>query len=86
MQKSIVQLPIKVFDKFQGELTMEDWLNCFKLIFNCTIFVELHFFHFKMLHQILANNETLYKWTLIQSDLCSFCNEDIETIYHTYLE
>ena len=39
-----------------------------------------------MLHQTLANNEALYKWTLTESDLCSFCNEEIETIYHTYLE
>jgi hypothetical protein len=90
MQQSIVQEPINVFDKwrtfFHNELTMEEWLNSFDLIFHCTNFVELHFFHFKMLHQILANNEALYKWTLTQSDLCSFCNEEIETIYHTYLE
>ena len=39
-----------------------------------------------MLHQTLANYEALYKWTLTESDLCSFCNEEIETIYHTYLE
>jgi hypothetical protein len=87
MQQSIVQEPINVFNKwrtfFHNELTMEEWLNSFDIIFHCTHFVELHFFHFKMLHQILANNEALYKWTLTQSDLCSFCNEEIETIYHT---
>ena len=90
MLTPIVQQPDKVFNKwkhyFNNDLSIDDWLNSFEIIYNCTKFIDLHFFHFKMLHQTLANNEALYKWTLTESDLCSFCNEEIETIYHTYLE
>ena len=90
MLTPIVQQPDKVFNKwknyFNNDLSIDDWLNSFEIIYNCTKFIDLHFFHFKMLHQTLANNEALYKWTLTESDLCSFCNEEIKTIYHTYLE
>ena len=65
---------------------MNDWLSSFELVYKCTKFIDLHFVHFKMVHQTLANNESLYRWKLIKTDLCSFCNEEIETIYHTYLE
>ena len=90
MQQQKVEQPLNVFNKwrtyFNNELSMEDWLNSFEIIFSCTKFLDLYYFHFKMLHQILANNEALHKWGVIQSDLCNFCNEEIETIYHTYLE
>jgi hypothetical protein len=39
-----------------------------------------------MLNLILANNKALHRWKLIESDLCGFCEEEIETIYHTYLK
>ena len=90
MQQKNLQKPENVFNKwknyFNSNLTMEDWLSSFELAFQCTKFIDLQYFHFRMLHQILANNEALYKWKLTDSDLCSFCNEEIETIYHTYLE
>ena len=88
MQQTTLQKPENVFNKwknyFNSNVTMEDWLSSFT--FQCTKLIDLHYFHFRLLHQILANNEALYKWKLTESDLCSFCNEEIETIYHTYLE
>ena len=90
MENQITQPPQKVFTKweqyFEQNLTMADWLNSFQIINSCTNLIDLRYFHFKMLHLILANNEALYRWKLIESDLCGFCEEEIETLYHTYLE
>ena len=68
MQQKTLQKPENVFNKwknyFNSNLTMEDWLSSFELTCQCTKFIDLHYFHFKMLHQILANNEAPYKWKL----------------------
>ena len=53
MLTPIVQQPDKVFNKwknyFNNDLSIDDWLNSFEIIYNCTKFIDLHFFHFKML-------------------------------------
>ena len=68
-----------------SNLTMEDWLSSFELTFQCTKFIDLHYFHFRMLHQILANNEALYKWKLTDSDLiCSFVMKKLR-LYITHI-
>ena len=63
MHTSIVQQPDKVFNKwknyFNNDLSIDILLNSFEIIYNCTTFIYLHIFHFKLLHQILANNEAL---------------------------
>ncbi len=38
------------------------------------------------MHRTLVTNEKLYKWKLKDKELCSFCQEEIETIEHIFLE
>ena len=71
---------------FNTQLENNIWENSFNIIYKCTQNNELHEFHFKLLHQILANNEALYRWNLVQSDLCPHCHEEVESIYHIFLE
>ena len=47
---------------------------------------KLLYFQFKLLHYILVTNEDLYKWGIIDSDLCIWCEEEIETLTHIVLE
>ena len=90
MVNNITEKPQNVFDKwdsyFKQDLKYEEWVESLCNMYKCNKSIELQHFHFKMLHQTLANNETLFKWNLVESDLCTFCNEEIETLYHTYLE
>ena len=90
MQDSITELPNRVFLKwnnyFKNELNIDTWIQSFQNIYQNTQFIELQHFHFKMMHQTLANNEDLYNWKLTDTNLCSFCHEQIETLCHIYLE
>jgi hypothetical protein len=57
----VTEVPIRVINKwnqyFNYDLNMEDWINSFQCIYQSTNFIDLHEFHFKMLHRTLANNE-----------------------------
>ena len=45
MLTPIVQQPDKVFNKwknyFNNDLSIDDWLNSFEIIYNCTKFIDL---------------------------------------------
>ncbi len=38
------------------------------------------------MHRTLVTRERLYKLKMSESDLCTFCDEEIETIEHLFLE
>ena len=44
------------------------------------------YFQFKLLHRVLHTNELLYKWKVVTSDKCSFCNNAKETIVHLFFD
>ena len=60
--------------------------NCFGLIIKSTISPKHRAFQFKLLHRVLVTNKMLYDWKLIDSNLCSFCNQHTETIFHMLWE
>ena len=41
---------------------------------------------FKILHFILVTKEKLLQWGLAQDDICTFCEEEIETLPHIFVE
>ena len=41
---------------------------------------------FKILHNILFTNEKLYKFSMIDSPLCTFCNKEEESIKHLFID
>ena len=38
------------------------------------------------LHFITATREKLFQWNIVESDVCAFCNEHIETLPHLLVE
>ena len=71
---------------FHGGITQDLFLDSFKIISHMSLSSETQYFQFRLLHRILATNETLFGWKLIDSDICSFCEEEIETLCHIFLE
>ena len=49
-----------------------------------TIVNKLRSFQFKFLHKILFFNNKLFKWKLVSSTLCDFCNEALDSIEHRF--
>ena len=62
----------------------EDQTNIFKWCHNNTIDVASRAFQFKFLYNILINNYWLTKWKIKENNLCTFCQESEENIYHLY--
>ena len=56
--------------------------NCFNLIIKSTISPKHRAFQFKLLHRILVTNKMLNEWKLKDSNSCTFCNLEPETLYH----
>ena len=60
--------------------------NCFDWIIKSTISPKHRAFQFKLIHRILVTNKMLHDWKLRDSNLCSFCNSQPETIVHMLWE
>ena len=62
-----------------------DWAYIFRLAFKCAIDSKTRNFQFKILHRIIATNDFLYKVDIIDNNLCTFCDLEIETLEHLFL-
>ena len=64
-----------------------DWWGKHYIIpFKITKDTKLHWFQYRLINRILATNSYLKKIGYIQSDLCTFCSQDKETILHLFSE
>ena len=78
----------KIIEKWDTDIRQGIGINrnylsdCFSLIIKSTISPKHRAFQFRLLHRILVTNKMLNDWKIIDSNLCSFCNSEIETIYH----
>ncbi len=86
MAKARAKPPAVMLQKWEADmgetLTREAWEKINKNTYTSTIETKLKTFYFKFLHRILANNEFLSRVDIIESDLCTFCQENVETLYH----
>ena len=78
----------KIIDKWTTDLGQEFQINkdflssAFNLIFKATISPKHRVFQFKLIHRSLVTNKSLFEWKLKDTNLCSFCDRQIETIFH----
>ena len=56
------------------------------MFFRITNDVQLRWFHYRIIHRILATNTLLYKIGIEDSDLCTFCKCNAETLSHLFWE
>ena len=61
-----------------------NWENMYCLSFLCTRKSKLRAFPFQFLHRKIATNDFLYKIGIKQTDSCSFCEEQKETLVHLF--
>ena len=59
-------------------------LTFFRLAFKCAIDSKTRNFQFKILHRIIATNDFLYKVDIVDNNLCTFCDLEIETLEHLF--
>ena len=62
------------------------WDQIYSNNFTSTIDTKLRIFQYKYLFRIIPTNKRLFKQNIVNSNLCDFCNMDIETIHHLFWE
>ena len=63
-----------------------NWPIQMKLIYKVTTEVKLRFFQYKVVAGILLTNKKKCLYGIEQSNLCSFCNDEVGSIEHMYVE
>ena len=53
---------------------------------NFTICTKLRSFQYKFLMRATVTNVQLHRWKILNTDLCSFCNNNKETIFHLFYD
>ena len=67
-------------------IQIEDWNAIYSMPFIITRNSFLQNFQFKIVHRILPCNSFLYKCKLKETELCTFCSEVRENIFHIFWE
>ena len=88
MLQKVYVLPNRIIEKWNNLVPNHnyDWSDIFHLAFKCAIDSKTRNFQFKFLHRIIATNDFLYKLQIIESNLCTFCGVEIETLEHVFYE
>ena len=59
-----------------------DWKKIYSLAFSVTLDTKLRAFQYKLLNHIVYTNDRLYKFKIVDSPLCAFCNSENESLEH----
>ena len=81
--------PFRSQEKWLADCELEshemiDWKSIYLLPFKCSKITKLITFQFKLLHRRLATNSFLKKIGIKESDLCTFCKTEAETLIHLF--
>ena len=85
--KKLKREQIKAVEKWSKDIDKIDinWKNIYNNTFLSSIDSKLRNFQYKYLMRIVTTNKLLLKYKLKNSNLCEFCNMNIETIKHLFL-
>ena len=67
-------------------ITSHDWYSICKRPFKITTDTKLQWFQYRINNNIIATNSFLYKINIRPDELCSFCQEQVETIRHLFCQ
>lgn len=66
------------------QVSSMNWQNIYNLPFSLTVGSQYKWFQYRINTRLLATNSFLYKINISNSDLCSFCFTERETILHLF--
>lgn len=76
---------IKWQDKLSTPLFYDIYLDAFVQLYKLTPSTKIRDFQFRLLHRVIFTNHTLYRWGIVESPRCDFCEIESETIEHLFL-
>ena len=85
MMQTMTQQPENVFIKWENELGKDIDINeSFENVYNATVSSELRNFQFKFIHRLLATNNVLFRWGIIDNGICTLCKHEVDSIGHLF--
>ena len=86
--KGITSAPDKSQSKWIADCknyeNLINWDKSYILPFYCTKETKLQTFQFKLLHRKIATNDYLYKIGISLTDICTFCEQNTESLIHLF--
>jgi len=70
----------KLKDKYPEDI--EDWKNIYSLPFTVTLETKIREFQYKLLSGIIFTKESLFRFKMIESPMCTFCLKEVEYLEH----
>ena len=61
-----------------------EWNEICKILIKTSIYTKLREFQYKIIHNYLPVNHNLFKWKVSDSNRCSYCFNESETIEHLF--
>ena len=65
-------------------LNCKQWSIIYLIPYKCTLHTKFRWFQFRLTHRILGVNSFLAKIGKIESNLCTFCKSEEETLFHLF--
>ena len=85
--ENIKESPVRSQNKWVQELgVIDDWQNIYSSPFRTTRNTKLQTFQFKLSHCITATNSFPFKCGLKETELCTLCTENKESLLHLLWE
>ena len=69
----------------QCSLPYEEFLENFRASMTVCITTKFRSFQYRLIQNELITNQLLHKWAIAQSPMCTFCDENQETILHLFV-
>ena len=64
------------------EVSMKELCDCFNAIYKISNVIKMRSFQYRLLQRSVVTNTILKKWKILDTDLCSFCGRESETLIH----
>ena len=68
------------------EIMDKEWQTAYKNVCWLTLSTKLRTFQYKLLNWAIVTNKNLHCWKLRDTPFCSFCNNEVETYVHMFVE
>ena len=72
--------------KLKQNYTSLEWPQVCSAIYSSSIDTYSRQFRFRILHNYLTVNDLLYKWKLVDTNKCSYCHTEAETLVHLFCD
>ena len=70
------------------QITLDDFQKAFRNVYTVTNITKYRDFQFRLLHRsrAIVLNSHLYRWGIINTNICSFCGVEKETLKHLFVD